>query len=44
MKRVIIPLIVLGFAMTAFADADLTSARIYRNQGEFVKAHNFFNL
>jgi tetratricopeptide (TPR) repeat protein len=44
MKRVILPLIILGIAMTAFADADLTSARIYRNQGEFIKANGFFTL
>ncbi len=44
MKRVILPFIVLGLTMIAFADADLTSARIYRNQGELIKANNFFNL
>jgi len=44
MKRVILPLVVLGLTMTAFADADLTSARIYRNQGEFIKAEHFFGL
>ena len=44
MKRVLLPIIFLGLTLSAFANADLTSARIYRNQGEFVKAVNFFSL
>lgn len=44
MKRLILPIILLGLTLTAMADADLTSARIYRNQGELVKADHFFSL
>jgi hypothetical protein len=43
MKRVILPLFVLGLTMIALAGADLTSARIYRNQGDLAKAISFFN-
>ena len=43
MKRVILPLLLLGLTMNAMAGADLTSARIYRNQGDLAKAISFFN-
>lgn len=44
MKRLLLSIILLGLTMNALANADLTSARIYRNQGEFVKADHFFSL
>jgi tetratricopeptide (TPR) repeat protein len=43
MKKATVLFILLACAVSAFASMELTSARVYRKQGDFIKALNFYN-